>query len=77
MSLEQIKGRIPDHAKDLRINLGVITSSTALTPQQAWGTAIAAATSGLRAVVAAASAVPHACCGVSEVALAITPRLIR
>ena len=43
MSIEQIKQRIPDHAKDLRINLGVIASSTGLTPQQAWGTALAAA----------------------------------
>jgi alkyl hydroperoxide reductase subunit D len=43
MSVEQLKARIPDTAKDLRINLGVITSSTALTPQQAWGTALTAA----------------------------------
>src|SRR5687768_10966432 len=39
--------------------------------------AIAAATSGLRAVVAAASAVPHACCGVRTVEPAIAPRLMR
>ncbi|MGE0871632.1 MAG: carboxymuconolactone decarboxylase family protein [Kofleriaceae bacterium] len=43
MSIEQLKQRIPDYAKDLRINLGVITGSTALTPQQAWGTALASA----------------------------------
>lgn len=42
-SLDQLKERIPDHARDLRINLGVIASSTTLTPQQAWGTALAAA----------------------------------
>ena len=43
LTLDQLKDRLPDHAKDLRINLGVIAGSTALTPQQAWGTAIAAA----------------------------------
>jgi alkyl hydroperoxide reductase subunit D len=41
--LEAIKPRLPDHAKDLRINLGVIAASTALTPAQAWGTALASA----------------------------------
>src|SRR5687768_16210029 len=39
--------------------------------------AIAATTSALRDVVAAATAVPHACCGVSAVEPAITPRLMR
>src|SRR5205085_12091692 len=43
MSIDQLKDRIPDYAKDLRINLGVIAGATALTPQQAWGTAVAAA----------------------------------
>ena len=43
MSIDTLKDRLPDYAKDLRINLGIIASSTALTPQQAWGTAIAAA----------------------------------
>ncbi|MGE0547225.1 MAG: carboxymuconolactone decarboxylase family protein [Kofleriaceae bacterium] len=43
MSIDQLKQRLPDHAKDLRINLGVIAGSTALTPQQAWGTALASA----------------------------------
>jgi alkyl hydroperoxide reductase subunit D len=41
--LEELKQRIPDHARDLRINLGVIGSSTALTPAQAWTIAVAAA----------------------------------
>jgi len=61
MSLDALKDRIPDYAKDLRINLGVITSSTALTPQQAWGTAIASAVTArspevLAAIVADATA---------------------
>jgi alkyl hydroperoxide reductase subunit D len=62
MSLERLKDRIPDYAKDLRINLGVITSSTALSPQQAWGTAIAAAITAKNPEVLAAvlaDATPH------------------
>lgn len=42
-SLERLKQRLPDHARDLKINLGVIAGATALSPQQAWGTAVAAA----------------------------------
>ena len=45
MSIESLKNRLPDYARDLRINLGVIAGSTALTPQQAWGTALATAIS--------------------------------
>ena len=56
MSVDQLKSRIPDTAKDLRINLGVITSSTALTPQQAWGTALAAAITARNPEVATAIA---------------------
>lgn len=43
MSLETLKTRIPDHAKDLRLNLGNIASITSLTPQQLWGTVLATA----------------------------------
>ena len=32
--LDQLRERLPDHARDLRINLGVIAGSTALTPAQ-------------------------------------------
>ena len=56
MSIEQLKTRIPDTAKDLRINLGVIAGSTALTPQQAWGTALAAAITARNPEVLAAIA---------------------
>lgn len=41
--LDQLKDRIPDYARDLRINLGVIGSSTSLTPAQAWTIALASA----------------------------------
>jgi alkyl hydroperoxide reductase subunit D len=43
MSVDILKARIPDHAKDLRLNLGNIASITSLTPQQLWGTALATA----------------------------------
>jgi len=42
-NLDQLKARVPDHAKDMRINLGVVTSSTALTPAQAWTIAVTCA----------------------------------
>ncbi len=42
-SIDRLKARLPDHARDLRINLGVIAGATALSPAQAWGTAVAAA----------------------------------
>lgn len=42
-NLDALKARVPDHAKDMRINLGVITSSTALSPEQAWTIALACA----------------------------------
>jgi alkyl hydroperoxide reductase subunit D len=56
MTIEQLKDRLPDHARDLRLNLGVITSSTMLTSQQAWGTALAAAVTARNAEVVAAVA---------------------
>jgi alkyl hydroperoxide reductase subunit D len=54
MTIEALKARLPDHARDLRINLGVIAGATALTPQQAWGTALAAAVTARNADVVAA-----------------------
>ena len=42
-NLDQLKERIPDYARDLRINLGVIGTSTALSPAQAWAIALACA----------------------------------
>ena len=56
MTIEQLKDRLPEHARDLRLNLGVITSSTMLTAQQAWGTALAAAVTSRNAEVVAAIA---------------------
>lgn len=56
MSIDRLKERLPDYAKDLRVNLGVITSSTMLTAQQAWGTALASAITARNAEVVAAIA---------------------
>ncbi len=57
MSIDQLKERLPDYARDLRINLGVITSSTALSAQQAWTIALACAvTTRNKDVVAAIEA---------------------
>ncbi|WP_338332724.1 carboxymuconolactone decarboxylase family protein [Acetobacter sp. LMG 32666] len=43
MSIDALKDRIPDYAKDLRLNLGSLASDIALTPQQLAGTFIASA----------------------------------
>jgi len=54
--IDKLKDRVPDHAKDLRINLGVIAGAAALTPQQAWGTALASAVTSRNPEVVAALA---------------------
>jgi alkyl hydroperoxide reductase subunit D len=43
MTLENLTERIPDYAKDLRLNLGAVLRQTELTQQQLWGTAVASA----------------------------------
>ena len=43
MSLDMLKSRLPDYAKDLRLNLGTVLTAPGLTPRQAWGTALASA----------------------------------
>lgn len=53
-SIDRLKDRLPEHAKDLRINLGVISGVTTLSPQQAWGTAVTAAITSRNAEVIAA-----------------------
>jgi lipoyl-dependent peroxiredoxin subunit D len=54
LSIEQLQDRVPEHAKDLRINLGAIAGSTALTPQQAWTIAVASAATARNSEVLAA-----------------------
>ena len=41
--MKAIRDRIPDHAKDLRLNLDALAKIESLTPQQLWGTALATA----------------------------------
>jgi lipoyl-dependent peroxiredoxin subunit D len=43
MTLEQLSERIPDYAKDLKLNLSSVLRQTELTGQQLWGTAVASA----------------------------------
>lgn len=43
MTIDELKALIPDHAKDLRLNIGSVLTSTALTKQQVWGAALACA----------------------------------
>ncbi len=44
MSLEALLDSVPVHAKDLKLNFSsVVTQQSDLTPQQAWGTAVASA----------------------------------
>jgi alkyl hydroperoxide reductase subunit D len=68
--IDALKDRLPDHAKDLRINLGVIAGATALSPQQAWGTAVAAAITARNPDVIAAIEEAAAAAGLSPDALA-------
>ena len=60
MSIDDLKNRIPDYAKDIRLNLGSIAGITTLTPQQLWGTALSTAIASrnpevIRAIDATAS----------------------
>ncbi|MEO6774233.1 MAG: carboxymuconolactone decarboxylase family protein [Kofleriaceae bacterium] len=51
-NLDQLKERLPDHARDQRINLNILASSTVLSPAQAGLIAIACAnTTKHRAVI--------------------------
>src|SRR5438128_12205842 len=43
MELQTIKDRIPDYAKDLRLNLDAVINRSSLTPAHAAGAALAAA----------------------------------
>jgi len=43
MSLESLKNRLPDYAKDLRLNLSSLAAEPTLTPQQLAGTFVASA----------------------------------
>jgi lipoyl-dependent peroxiredoxin subunit D len=51
MSIDALKAKLPEYAKDLRLNLSNIVTSTALNPQQIWGTAVASAIASRNAEV--------------------------
>lgn len=62
MSIEALRAKLPDYAKDLRLNLSSVMTASALTPRQAWGTALASAIASRNAEVIAAvanDAAPH------------------
>ncbi|MFO0744359.1 MAG: carboxymuconolactone decarboxylase family protein [Myxococcota bacterium] len=42
-TLESLRERIPEAAKDIKLNLGSLLSSALLTPAQVWGVALASA----------------------------------
>src|SRR5574337_1348179 len=43
MSVENLRAALPDYAKDLKLNLGSISRTTALDEEQLWGTLLATA----------------------------------
>jgi alkyl hydroperoxide reductase subunit D len=51
MSLEALRNRLPDYAKDQKLNLGSLAAETALTPQQRAGTFVASALASRNAEV--------------------------
>lgn len=60
MTLESILDTLPEYARDLKLNLSTLLRQAELTPQQTWGTALAAAMAAgsprlLRAVAAEAA----------------------
>jgi lipoyl-dependent peroxiredoxin subunit D len=54
MSIEQLRDRLPDYAKDLRLNLGNVAGETLLSEQQKAGTFVASALASRNADVIAA-----------------------
>lgn len=43
MSIDALRDRIPDYAKDIRLNLGTLSSESVLNDQQKWGAFLASA----------------------------------
>jgi len=46
MSINTLKGMIPDYAKDIKLNLSSLSNDETLNPQQLWGTMLASALAG-------------------------------
>jgi alkyl hydroperoxide reductase subunit D len=51
MSIEVLKERLPDYAKDQRLNLSSLLNDSVLTPQQRWGALLATALAARNAEV--------------------------
>ena len=51
MGLDAIKAALPEYAKDTKLNLGSTIGTSTLSPQQAWGTALACAVAARNPVV--------------------------
>ncbi|GGV09827.1 carboxymuconolactone decarboxylase family protein [Actinomadura sp. LOL_016] len=51
MSVDALKSALPGYAKDTKLNLGSLTSTSQLTEQQLWGTVLACALATRSAVV--------------------------
>lgn len=61
MAFESVSERIPDYARDIRLNLSSILAEETLTPQQLYGTLLATALAGRNPeVIAAATAAASA-----------------
>ncbi len=51
MSLDSLKDRLPDYAKDIKLNLSNVVGSTELNPKQLWGAMLASAIAARNAAV--------------------------
>ncbi|GAA4901876.1 alkyl hydroperoxide reductase subunit D [Stackebrandtia albiflava] len=51
MAIEDIKSALPEYAKDTKLNLGSVTTTSSLTEQQLWGTLVATAFAARNPVV--------------------------
>ncbi|MEV0393035.1 carboxymuconolactone decarboxylase family protein [Polymorphospora rubra] len=51
MGLDVIKAALPEYAKDIKLNLGSTVGTSTLSPEQAWGTALACAVAARNPVV--------------------------
>lgn len=51
MSVDALKAALPDYAKDTKLNLGSLTTTSSLTEQQLWGTVLVSALASRNAQV--------------------------
>ena len=51
MTIDALRDAIPDYAKDIRLNLGTLSSDESLTDQQKWGCFVASALASRNAAV--------------------------